>query len=350
MKALRCLICVGTLLVAATPALADDASPSIDPSIAAAAPASAAVDAAPVATETTPPPPAAPDPAAPPVPAPTEPAGTTVPAPVCPEVSATSRWRVTAKYDGVPVYRAATGRRVRTNLWRTTGWSPNRWWLRVLNAREDAGRCSLQLRLGDRPNHLTGWVDTRMVKMQRTPWAIVVSRGEKTVTVLKNGESVLSGPVLVGGARTPTPRGEFAIMDVFKGTGRWGHLGPWVLVTTAHSNVYTEFGGRRRSCRPPRAGRSQHSRHRDVEWLHPPATARSQQDRPHGRPAQPARRRYHRPIAPVRFEAQTSTRARLRTAGRGRAAHRRRRPGEARARPSRGSTTSRAFRFGPRPG
>ncbi len=99
--------------------------------------------------------------------------------------------------------------------------------LLVLAARVDGDqRCWLQVRLPNRPNAATGWLDARRVHLAPTAWRIEVALRARTVTLLRAGELVARYRAVVGATATPTPRGLFAVMDAHPNEpgdflGRW---------------------------------------------------------------------------------------------------------------------------------
>jgi lipoprotein-anchoring transpeptidase ErfK/SrfK len=116
------------------------------------------------------------------------------------------------------------------------------WLLVVRLARDARGRCWIEVRLPWRPNDANGWLRSEGVKLQPTPFRIVVSRAARTVTLDRSGEALRTFAVVVGKPATPTPTGLFSI------TGAWrspptSFLGSWILALTAHSDVLEEFEG-----------------------------------------------------------------------------------------------------------
>jgi hypothetical protein len=115
-------------------------------------------------------------------------------------------------------------------------------WLLVLGAAPDAlGRCWLQVRLPARPNTATAWIDAGRTRLRSTPWRIVITRRTRTLDVYRAGRRVRSFKVVVGKPATPSPRGLFSIVGVW----RWDpadFLGSFIVPLTAHSNVLQEFG------------------------------------------------------------------------------------------------------------
>jgi len=116
-------------------------------------------------------------------------------------------------------------------------------WLLVLRAaRDHAGRCWLRVRLPSRPNDAAGWVNASRVVLRPTRWRLVVSRSARAVSIFRDGRRLRRFRVVVGAPPTPTPRGLFSILGVW----RWDpddFLGSYILPITAHSDVLQEFGG-----------------------------------------------------------------------------------------------------------
>ncbi|HTT29921.1 MAG TPA: L,D-transpeptidase [Solirubrobacteraceae bacterium] len=116
-------------------------------------------------------------------------------------------------------------------------------WLLVLGRPHDSERrCWLRVRLPWRPNNATGWVNARLVVIEKTSWRIQVSTARRTLTLFRAGRSVRTISVVVGKPSTPTPTGLFAIAWAVP----WhpnDFLGSWVLELTAHSNVLQQFDG-----------------------------------------------------------------------------------------------------------
>ena len=116
-------------------------------------------------------------------------------------------------------------------------------WLLVLRATPDRmGRCWLHVRLPSRPNDAAAWVNADRVLLRSTPWRVVVSRRARSISVYRDGQRIRRFGVVVGAPVTPSPRGLFSIVGVW----RWrpaDFLGSYILPLTAHSNVLQEFGG-----------------------------------------------------------------------------------------------------------
>ena len=141
----------------------------------------------------------------------------------------------------------------RTRLWRSvpkpgdrnrgTIGSREASWLLVLSAARDRkGGCWLRVRLPSRPNYAAAWIDADRVVLRPTRWRIVVARRARTISVYRDGERLRRFRTVIGARSTPTPRGLFSIVGVWRGNSA-GFLGSYILPLTAHSTVLEEFDG-----------------------------------------------------------------------------------------------------------
>jgi lipoprotein-anchoring transpeptidase ErfK/SrfK len=163
--------------------------------------------------------------------------------------------RATAAAVGKPAAGDAWRARLiaRTPLWRSVPQPGDRSrdaivprqasWLLVLRAaRDHRGRCWLRVRLPSRPNHAAGWIDADRVELEPTRWRLVVSRAARTLSAYRGGDRLRRFRVIIGAPATPTPRGLFSIVDVWR-SNPGAFLGSYILPITAHSDVLQEFGG-----------------------------------------------------------------------------------------------------------
>ena len=93
-------------------------------------------------------------------------------------------------------------------------------WLRVLAA--------------ELPNNRSGWIPASAAKLEVTPWALRADISERRVTVLKRGKVVRRFGASMGGARTPTPTGRFAVTDKILFRNSRGPYGCCALALTGH--------------------------------------------------------------------------------------------------------------------
>lgn len=97
----------------------------------------------------------------------------------------------------------------------------------------------LQVRLAQRPNGSTAWVLASDVALAKTPYAIVVSLGDRHLTLYRSGKPVFSAPVAVGTSADPTPTGHYFVA-LFASPPSPAY-GAFVMVTSAHSNAITDW-------------------------------------------------------------------------------------------------------------
>lgn len=67
------------------------------------------------------------------------------------------------------------------------------------------------------PDGRFAWVRAAQVRLTRTPWAVVISRVRRRLTVLEGRRAVRSFPVGIGSATSPTPLGRFSVTDELPG-------------------------------------------------------------------------------------------------------------------------------------
>jgi lipoprotein-anchoring transpeptidase ErfK/SrfK len=100
----------------------------------------------------------------------------------------------------------------------------------------------LQVRLPQRPNGSTAWVQTGDVSLSSTPYRIVVNLGTEHLVVYQAGYPSLSFPVGIGVSATPTVTGNYfvAVREPSDGPA----YGPFVLDTSAHSEAIQSWEGK----------------------------------------------------------------------------------------------------------
>jgi lipoprotein-anchoring transpeptidase ErfK/SrfK len=148
-------------------------------------------------------------------------------------------WRA-GIYARTPLWRHAPRRAREEPRWITPHDAS---WLLVIGAKRDRWkRCWLRVRLPSRPNAAAAWLHADRVELRPTQWRIVVSRRSRWLSVYRHGNRLRRFRVVIGAPPTPTPRGLFSIVGVW----RWNpadFLGSYILPLTAHSHVLQEFGG-----------------------------------------------------------------------------------------------------------
>ena len=105
------------------------------------------------------------------------------------------------------------------------------------------GTTWLRVLLPQRPNGTSGWIDSNLVELTRTPWRIDVSLEARTVSLLHNGRVLDTWSAVVGKPSTPTPPGLYAIYERVPQPSPNDFLGTWALLLTAFSPVLHNFDG-----------------------------------------------------------------------------------------------------------
>ena len=114
----------------------------------------------------------------------------------------------------------------------------------MLGARVTAnGTPWLRVLLPQRPNETSGWINSNLVELSRTPWRIDVSLRARTVSLLRNGRVLGTWNAVIGKPGTPTPPGLYAIYKRVPGPSPSDFLGTWALLLTAFSPVLHNFDG-----------------------------------------------------------------------------------------------------------
>lgn len=114
--------------------------------------------------------------------------------------------------------------------------------LSIAEVRTIDGARWLRVRLPIRPNGSTGWLMEDNVEVRRLRYRIEISRRQHKLSLLRDGQRIGSTRVVIGAPATPTPAGQFAVLEVVR-QPKGSVLGPWALHLTAHSNVLDNYGG-----------------------------------------------------------------------------------------------------------
>ena len=112
----------------------------------------------------------------------------------------------------------------------------------VIGRARAAGRSWLRVRLPQRPNGATGWMAADGTLPGVVHWRVVVDRSARRARILRDGHTVRLARVVVGSRSTPTPTGRFFVAERVRQPPA-PQLGPWVLATSAYSDVLQEFAG-----------------------------------------------------------------------------------------------------------
>jgi lipoprotein-anchoring transpeptidase ErfK/SrfK len=97
----------------------------------------------------------------------------------------------------------------------------------------------LEVRLPTRPNGSTTWISETGVRLSHTPYRIVIDLATRHLLLYHDGVVVLDAPAGVGTVTDPTPIGHFFVASF--ATAPSSAWGPFVIVTSAHSNAITDW-------------------------------------------------------------------------------------------------------------
>jgi hypothetical protein len=102
-----------------------------------------------------------------------------------------------------------------------------------------AGPGWVYVRLAQRPNGSTAWVRDSDVSLSSTPFRIVIDLQTTRLSLFKDGKLDFSAPAGVGTAADPTPVGAYFV--AFLAAPPSPGYGPFVLVSSAHSNAISDW-------------------------------------------------------------------------------------------------------------
>lgn len=101
----------------------------------------------------------------------------------------------------------------------------------------------LEVLLPVRPNGTTGWIDLDDVRLSRNPYEIEVDLASFELTVRRDGEVAISAPVAIGQGGTPTPVGDFYLIELLQPPQANGPYGSYAYGLSGYSDVLDNFNG-----------------------------------------------------------------------------------------------------------
>lgn len=113
----------------------------------------------------------------------------------------------------------------------------------IRERKEIDGQTWLRVMLPGRPNNRTGWIryDEEAMTIFKLTKTIRIDVGSRVLAAYENGQTKKRVRVVVGAPSTPTPYGDFFVMEKVQGM-RWSRRG-WALALSAYSNVLMKFDG-----------------------------------------------------------------------------------------------------------
>ncbi|MEL6983243.1 MAG: L,D-transpeptidase, partial [Actinomycetota bacterium] len=101
----------------------------------------------------------------------------------------------------------------------------------------------LQVQLPVEPNGTTGWVRRDEVTLSENPYRIEIERSSHRLQVFHLGQPWLTAAIAVGTGDTPTPVGEFYLLELLAPPDPTGPYGPYAFGLSGFSEVLDSFGG-----------------------------------------------------------------------------------------------------------
>ncbi len=112
---------------------------------------------------------------------------------------------------------------------------------RVVSSRAVDGWIEVQLPV--RPNGTTGWLPLDAVELTRNPYRINLDVATFELTIHRLDEEVLRTTVALGNGSTPTPLGEFYLIELLRAPDPNGVYGPYAYGLSGFSDTLTSFNG-----------------------------------------------------------------------------------------------------------
>jgi lipoprotein-anchoring transpeptidase ErfK/SrfK len=100
----------------------------------------------------------------------------------------------------------------------------------------------VHVRLPGRPTGHMGWILADQTISSSTEWHVIVKLGARRVVVYRDGIAMRTFPAVVGKPSTPTPRGQFFVEEA-ESVSTQAPGGPFALALSARSGVFQEFEG-----------------------------------------------------------------------------------------------------------
>ncbi len=101
----------------------------------------------------------------------------------------------------------------------------------------------IEVHLPIEPNGTTGWIRRDEVSLSNNPYRIEIDRASYSLTVFDLDEIFLETTIAVGTGDTPTPVGEFYLLELLAPPNPDGPYGPFAFGLSGFSEVLSEFGG-----------------------------------------------------------------------------------------------------------
>ena len=114
---------------------------------------------------------------------------------------------------------------------------------RAVDGSTDAGGQWIEVQLPVQPNGTTGWIRADEVALTNNPFRIEIDRATFSLHVYRQNSLWLQTDIAVGTGDTPTPVGDFYLMELLSPPDPTGPYGPYAFGLSGFSEVLDSFGG-----------------------------------------------------------------------------------------------------------
>lgn len=101
----------------------------------------------------------------------------------------------------------------------------------------------LEVLLPIRPNGTTGWIRVADVELSINPYRIEVDASRYSLTIYRYGREQMRTTVAIGNGDTPTPIGEFFLIELLRPSNPNGAYGPYAYGLSGYSETLDTFNG-----------------------------------------------------------------------------------------------------------
>lgn len=101
----------------------------------------------------------------------------------------------------------------------------------------------LEVLLPIRPNGSTGWIRVDDVDLSVNPYRIEIDASAYELVIYRYGREELSTTIAIGNGDTPTPIGEFFLIELLRPTNPNGVYGPFAYGLSGYSETLDSFNG-----------------------------------------------------------------------------------------------------------
>lgn len=114
---------------------------------------------------------------------------------------------------------------------------------RAVDGSTDGNSEWIEVHLPVQPNGTTGWIRRAEVSLSNNPYRIEIDRATYSLQVFRRNTLWLETPIAVGTGDTPTPVGDFYLLELLAPPDPTGPYGPFAFGLSGFSEVLESFGG-----------------------------------------------------------------------------------------------------------